>query len=223
MAVNYWEKLETGVTYHIYNRAVGKDNLFYEDGNYQYFIDKWKEYLPYLDVYAYCLMPNHFHFLVQVRPIQEEALKTHLQSQRTVKSQAFLKGDIEYSEYLEDQFKRLCSCYALALNKQQGRHGSLFQKRFKRISIVSEHRLCYLLAYIHHNPIHHRFTAHYDNWKYSSWAAYKNLHSPSLLNRSVPISWFGNDIETAKIRFFQYHEDFKINKKMEQETIEERE
>lgn len=220
MAVNYWEKLEPGVTYHIYNRAVGRDNLFYEPGNYPYFLHKWKEYLPYLDVYAYCLMPNHFHFLAQVMPVQTESLQTHLRAQHTAKSEAFLNGKIEYSEYLEDQVKRLCSAYALALNKQQGRHGTLFQKRFKRISIASEHRLCYMLAYIHHNPIHHRFVAHYNDWKYSSWAAYQNLDAPSLLNRLVPLSWFDNDITASNARFSQYHEDFKIAKKMEWETIE---
>ena len=80
MAVNYWEKLEAGVTYHIYNRSVGNDNLFFQEGNYSYFIEKWKEYLPYLDVYAYCLMPNHFHFLAQVKSMEVEALQPHLNS-----------------------------------------------------------------------------------------------------------------------------------------------
>jgi REP element-mobilizing transposase RayT len=220
MAINYWEKLEAGVTYHIYNRANGRDNLFVKDENYSFFLEKWKKYLPYLDVYAYCLMPNHFHFLAQVKPVDSEALIAHIQSQRTVKSQAFLKGEIEYSEYLEDQFKRLFSSYALAINKQEGRHGALFQKRFKRISIINEHRLCYLLAYIHHNPIHHFFIDDFDDWKYSSWAAYANLDLPSLLNRLTPLSWFGSNLETAKSCFFKYHEDFKIDKKNERDEID---
>lgn len=107
MAVNYWEKLEAGVTYHIYNRSVGNDNLFFQEGNYSYFIEKWKEYLPYLDVYAYCLMPNHFHFLAQAKSMEVEALQSHINRQCTVKSEAFLAGKIVYSEYLEDQIKRL--------------------------------------------------------------------------------------------------------------------
>jgi REP element-mobilizing transposase RayT len=220
MPVNYWEKLEAGVTYHIYNRSVGNDNLFFQEGNYAYFIEKWKEYLPYMDVYAYCLMPNHFHFLAQVKSIAEEDLQAHLKRQCTVKSEAFLTGKIVYSEYLEDQVKRGCSSYALAVNKQQGRHGTLFQKRFKRISVKTEHRLCYLLAYIHHNPIHHRFVEEYSAWKYSSWAAYKNLNLPSSINRITPLSWFDKDVEIAKSSFFQYHEAFKLDKEMEQEGID---
>jgi hypothetical protein len=108
----------------------------------------------------------------------------------------------------------------LAVNKQQGRHGTLFQKRFKRISVKTELRLCYLLAYIHHNPIHHRFVEDYSAWKYSSWAAYKNLNLPSSVNRITPLSWFDKDVEIAKSSFFQYHEAFKLDKEMEQEGID---
>jgi putative transposase len=132
----------------------------------------------------------------------------------------YINGKITYSEYLEDQFKRWFSSYALAVNKQQNRHGTLFQKRFKRISVKSEYRMCYLLAYIHHNPIHHRLAKDYDEWKYSSWAAYNNLDSPSSLNRITPLSWFDKDIERAKSSFFQYHDVFKLEKKLELEGID---
>jgi hypothetical protein len=220
MKTNYWEKLEPDVIYHIYNRAVGKDNLFSDDGNYQFFLKQWKTYLPYLDVYVYCLMPNHFHFLAKVKPMTEE-LKGHLHEQRTVKSQQFVEGEIPYSEYLEDQFKRFFSSYALAYNKQQGRHGALFQKRFKRISVIDEYKLHYLVAYIHHNPLHHRFFTAFENWKYSSWSAYLHLEQPSSLNREEVLSWFDADLEKARTRLLKYHEDFRIDKKLENETLED--
>ncbi len=196
MKTNYWEKLEPEIVYHIYNRAVGKDNLFNNDGNYRFFLKRWKAYLPYLDVYAYCLMPNHFHFLAKVKPMTEE-LREHIKIQRTTKSLQILEGQIPYSEYLEDQFKRLFSSYALAYNKQQARHGALFQKRFKRISVTSEPKLHHLLAYIHHNPLHHNFCLSYEEWAYSSWAAYQNLRQPSLLNRADVLNWFDANHEKA--------------------------
>jgi len=220
MKTNYWEKLESDVIYHIYNRAVGKDNLFSDDGNYQFFLKQWKTYLPYLDVYVYCLMPNHFHFLAKVKSMTEE-LKGHLHEQRTVKSQQFVEGEISYSEYLEDQFKRFFGSYALAYNKQQDRHGALFQKRFKRISVLDEYKLHYLVAYIHHNPLHHRFCTVFENWKYSSWSAYLHLEQASSLNREEVLSWFDADLEKARTRFLKYHEDFRIDKKLENETLED--
>lgn len=219
MKTNYWEKLEPEVVYHIYNRAVGKDNLFNNDGNYRFFLKQWKTYLPYLDVYAYCLMPNHFHFLVKVKPLTD-ALRQHIQKQKTTKSLQFLEAQILYSEYLEDQFKRLFSSYALAYNKQQARHGALFQKRFKRISVLDEHKMNYLLAYIHHNPLHHRFCLAYGDWTYSSWAAYRNLSQASLLNRVDVLNWFDTDQEKAARCFLKYHEDFQMDKKVEIEMLD---
>ena len=49
--------------YHIYNHAVGFDNLFNSDKNYTYFLNKLKQHiLPIGELHVYCLMPNHFHF-----------------------------------------------------------------------------------------------------------------------------------------------------------------
>ncbi|MCX2678996.1 hypothetical protein OOZ15_03500 [Galbibacter sp. EGI 63066] len=62
-------------TYHIYNRANGSEQLFLSDENYWYFLRKYDEYInPVADTFCYCLMPNHFHFLVRVK--SEEQLAT---------------------------------------------------------------------------------------------------------------------------------------------------
>ena len=216
---DYWAKLENNAIYHIYNRAIGRDNLFLTDDHYQFFLKKWKAYLPYLDVYAFCLMPNHFHFLAKVKTLSEE-LRSHVNEQQTVKSRQFLAEEIPYSEYLEDQFKRLFSSYALAFNKQQNRHGSLFQKGFKRVLVFDDYKLHYLLAYIHHNPIHHFFSATYEGWKYSSWQAYQHFDRPSILNREEVWGWFEEDVEQARLRFYQYHNDFKADRVMENYTFD---
>lgn len=56
---------EEDATYHIYNRS--NDLLFYKRDNYIYFLRKTRNHiLPYADVISYCLMPNHFHFLLTV-------------------------------------------------------------------------------------------------------------------------------------------------------------
>ncbi len=217
--VNYWQDLEPDIIYHIYNRAVGKENIFSKQENYVYFLQKWKTLLPYLDVYAYCLMPNHFHFLVRVKPL-DEALRQHAHKQMTRKSESLLNGILSYSDYLEDQFKRLFSSYALAYNKQEGRNGTLFQKRFKRVAVSEGYKQQYLLAYIHHNPLHHRFCKSYEEWRYSSWKAYIQLHKPSLLNRVAVLAWFSEENGLATKSFLRYHQDFRLDRDIDLETFD---
>lgn len=54
--------------YHIYNRGVNHSNIFLTKRNYYFFLEKVKQYLlPYADIVAYCLMPNHFHLLILVK------------------------------------------------------------------------------------------------------------------------------------------------------------
>lgn len=208
--INYWQPLEEHVTYHFYNRAVGRDNLFITNRNYGYFLSRWKRYMPYLKVYAYCLMPNHFHFLAKVPPLDGD-LWEHVEKQKTKKAAAFLENRITYNTYLEDQFKRLFSGYTLAINKQERRHGALFQKRFKRVAITSEYRLMYLLAYIHHKPIHHGLCNNYEAWSHSSYRSYSKMQKHSMLQCDEVLSWFSDDVEKAAALFHQYHLNFKID------------
>src|SRR5690554_2607279 len=61
--------------YHIYNRAIGHEKLFLSDANYLFFMRQYGVYLNAVaDTFCYCLMPNHFHLLVRMKP--ESALKT---------------------------------------------------------------------------------------------------------------------------------------------------
>jgi hypothetical protein len=58
-------------TYHIYNHANGADDLFRSPANYDYFKRKWCEYIdPVGETLVYCLMPNHFHAMVEVKVLE---------------------------------------------------------------------------------------------------------------------------------------------------------
>ena len=60
--------LEENNYYHIYNRGHDGIDLFYQRRNYHYFLVKYDYYLSnYVDTYAYCLLPNHFHLLIRVK------------------------------------------------------------------------------------------------------------------------------------------------------------
>ena len=60
--------MEENKFYHIYNRGNNKDLIFLEDENYRFFLERFNKYLQnFVNLYAYCLMPNHFHFLILLK------------------------------------------------------------------------------------------------------------------------------------------------------------
>ncbi|MEQ9301450.1 MAG: hypothetical protein RIF33_22925 [Cyclobacteriaceae bacterium] len=70
------EPLQPTRVYHIYNRGINRCNLYTKSDNYHYFLQKYKKYVyPVAKTYAYCLLPNHFHFLVGIRS-EEEILES---------------------------------------------------------------------------------------------------------------------------------------------------
>jgi putative transposase len=61
-----------GCTYHLFNHANGWENLFKEHKNYDFFLERLSLHvLPVAHIYAYCLMPNHFHLLLKIREENE--------------------------------------------------------------------------------------------------------------------------------------------------------
>lgn len=184
--------------YHIFNRGNNKENLFSNDGNYLFFLNKLKKYiLPHLKIFSYCLMPNHFHFLAQVRD-QEQIIENLTKLQKFSKVEVD-KDNLDINKFLEERFQRFFASYALAFNKQQNRSGSLFQKRFKRIHVHSDGYLLKLLHYIHNNPIHHKFCKNYHDWEYSSYPIFLSSKTTNV-ERDEVLGWLG-DID----EFIEFH------------------
>jgi REP element-mobilizing transposase RayT len=205
MGNNFHAPLEPGHFYHVYNRGNNSENIFVEDKNYPFFLDKWGLYLDdYLDVLAYCLMPGHFHFLVQIKDkkeLKEVAGKD-------------LTGFKNLSGLLSKQFSKLFNSYAKSFNKVYDRNGNLFQRPFKRIEVDSRDYLIKLIHYIHHNPIHHEFTNNYDDWPYSSYKACLSNHSTKIKRKKV-LDYF-----CGKNKFISFHEKMKDYKNIDHLLIE---
>ena len=132
-------KLEPGRMYHIWTHANGDENLFREDKNYTYFLEKYSRYIePVAETFAYCLMPNHLHLMVRVKD-EEEVLK-FLRVKRsnpklTLQGFETLGG---FSNVISRQFSHLFNGYTQAYNKVYDRKGSLFIPNFKRKLIDSD-------------------------------------------------------------------------------------
>jgi REP element-mobilizing transposase RayT len=198
--------LETDNTYHIYNRANGNEILFLSDNNYQYFFKKYEEYVfPIAHTLCYCLMPNHFHFLVRVREerkVVDQILNRFSKSGAITKTlQGFqtlegLPRQQAISNFLSQQFSHLFNGYSQAFNKQQNRKGKLFIHTFKRKLITDETYMRKLIHYIHYNPIEAGLTQLPEEWKYASYNSIISLTQTKLLRDEV-IGYFG-DMESFK-------------------------
>lgn len=74
-------QFEASNLYHIYNRGNNKQPIFFNRDNYLYFLTKVKKHIASnCDILAWCLMPNHFHFLVHanistVKIVKENPIK----------------------------------------------------------------------------------------------------------------------------------------------------
>ena len=89
--INYHAKLLPNQCYHIYNHAVGRENLFKKPRNYIYFWSKWQQYIsPYFANYACCLMLNHFHVLCKALPITA-AIQQHIEAEAEISNTNILR------------------------------------------------------------------------------------------------------------------------------------
>ena len=204
MKINYWQNFEEGCYYHIYNHSVSNQNIFVSEKDYVDFLSKHFKYLSCaFETMAYCLMPNHFHFLIKVKP--QEIILENAKREISKASASFQRREADLNVFILDQYRRYFSSFSLAFNARNNHRGQLFLKRFKRISIDPDDKLIYMICYIHHNPIHHRHTKDYTSWKYSSFKQY-NLNEIGTHIDNIIEKYFGG-IEN----FNKFHNSFRLS------------
>ncbi len=191
MSFNYWQNIEEGQTYHIYNKAISEIKLFRNGDDYLYFMSKYKEYFQhYFSTYAYCLIPNHFHLLIRMKTREE--IQEALKNENTKSAVKYLNEEIPISVFIGNQFKRLFSSYSIKYNNKYFREGSLFVNKIKKVKVSKDGSIQRLLCYIHHNPIHHGLTQEYGEWKFSSYRDF--LHTEkTIIAREEMLEWLGGN------------------------------
>ncbi len=194
MKEDFYPALQAGDFYHIYNRGNNRENIFYKEGNYNYFLKKYDLYLSdYLETYAYCLLPNHFHLLVRVK--EEEEVVSAMQRIPSLQGMVSLSEPV--GKIVSEQFRRFFITYSQAINKQESRIGSLFQKNFKRKCIVNDRYFTNAVHYIHANPQLHGICDNYMEYNYSSYGRIL-LEKSSKLQKQEILNWFGGKEEYIK-------------------------
>ena len=182
MKIDYYTPFYKNQFYHIYNRGNNGEQIFYKPDNYPFFLKRFDKYLSSCaDLFTYCLLPNHFHLLIKI------------------------KDNLQVSE----KFRLLFLSYSKAINKQTGRTGSLFQKRFKRMIIEDKDSLVRVTLYIHSNPLHHNIMKDFRSYQYSS---YQTLISgeESNIRKEEALNWFNgldNFIKLHEERIYEFSSD----------------
>ncbi len=118
---------ENKIYYHVYNRGNRKQQVFLQDRDYARFLKKvieYKERFP-VNIISYCLMPNHFHLLIQ--QLATDAISQFLST--------------------------LCNSHSRYFNVKYETVGSLYQGRFKAKRVDKDEYLIHLSRYIHLNPV----------------------------------------------------------------------
>lgn len=177
------ENLEFGYFYHIYNRGNNSNAIFFEQDNYRYFLKLLQKYIvPIADVYAYCLLKNHFHLLIKIKPESE------------INVSDFKFSTIEKSKSINPskQFSHFFNAYTQAMNKHYNRTGSLLEKPFERKRISEENYLKQVILYIHNNPVKHGIVKHANQYM---WSSYNSILSGknSKLKRKEVLDYFEDE------------------------------
>ena len=203
--------------YHIYNRANGWEALFKNDENCRFFLEKCNLYLsPVAKIYAWCLIPNHFHLMIKTKTeeelqtlrkyaeqvpgeLSESAVGKHLESLQGTGSANSRDVEGWTGAVFSKQFQKLFSSYSQSFNKVHKRKGSLFIPNFKYKVIEGLNHRIQIALYIHRNPIHHGLVKKPEDCRHSSYNAIleSTEEHPEFTEL---ISWFGDKKELIEMQ-----------------------
>jgi putative transposase len=189
---------ESGNLYHIYNQGNNRQKIFYVRDNYLFFLNKLKRHiLPYSDILAWCLMPNHFHLLVYVKQVYIPVSDGVTQSHPVTKAR-----EVSFNENIGIMLRS----YTRTINKQEQRVGGLFREETKAecltaidgitpsfyntpsgtlINVSDPEKeypqICF--DYIHFNPVSSGLILTPEEWEFSSFRDYFGMRDGHLINR----------------------------------------
>src|SRR6266550_2449080 len=163
-----------GGLYHVITRGNNRRPIFNADTDYEKFLSLLaiqKTKLPFL-LYAYCLMTNHVHLLIE--------------------RQADTVGSIMH---------RLLTGYSQYYNRRYRRVGHLLEGRHKAILCQSDRYLSELVRYIHLNPVRAKMVSKPEEYQYSGHRAYLGLEAAGVVDVDPVLRHFGAKKEAARDRY----------------------
>lgn len=179
--------LVTNNIYHVFNRGVNKNDIFFLREDYPRFLMAAKHYIkkvskfsyekssslndpvslelkPKVEILAYCLMPNHFHFLM--KQVSDSGITSFMRH--------FMNS---YVHFTNVKYKRV---------------GPLFQGRFKNVLIESDEQLLHVSRYIHLNPLVSGLVNNLNDYPWSSYLNYVEAEEDELSSSKQILGYFKN-------------------------------
>ena len=153
-----------GAFYHVINRGQSRRDIFLEDKGRQSFLDLLGELVRLwkVEIYAYCLMSNHYHLLLSTP-----------------------------ATGLARAMRHLDGVYTQKFNRVHHRDGPLFRGRYKAILIDAEEHFLSVVRYIHHNPVAAGLVTDMDRYPWSShWGLIKKKQCPAWLETDAVLFRF---------------------------------
>ena len=174
-------QFKAGHYYHLYNRGVNRNPIYFNDENWEYFIKRLRHYCrpELIEIVGYCLMPNHYHILVYLK---DDNLSANIMQPFTVS-------------------------YTKAVNRQQHRVGPIFQGAFKAKFVDKTEYFLHLSRYIHLNPVFAGLTDNPANWTFSSYQDHVGLRNGTLAKREILLSQFPSRQSYAKFVLAYFESD----------------
>lgn len=163
-----------GAVYHLMSRGNRHQEIFREPSDYEFFLtllrNVEKRY-PF-DIHSYCLMTNHFHFLMETK-------------------------DVEIWRIM----KRLQEVYSGYFNSKYGLDGHLFQGRYKSCLVEDDAYFLQISRYIHLNPVKAGMVVYPEDYRWSSYQALICTDERPLVTTEKVWSYFARP-ENVAYRLF---------------------
>ena len=168
-----------GQVYHVISRGIERREIFLGEEDYMDFKQRASVWLDQAGAkcLAWCLMPNHFHFLV-------------------------MRG----AKPLSEMMHHIMTGYAVNFNLRHHRVGHLFQNRYKAIICDLEEYLLELVPYIHLNPLRAGLVkdlAELEDYKWCGHGATVRNFKDNILDRAYLLDHFGDDDRAALLKYMQ--------------------
>lgn len=177
--------------YHIYNQGNNRQTIFFQQQNYLLFLNLYKKLIhPTIDTIAWCLMPNHFHFMIYT----DDRCCT------------IIKQGGLFIDPVTNGFRKLLSGYARIFNSQNQRTGSMFRQKTKSKCLndiivkpgsqyQAQDYFINCFHYIHQNPVAAKLTTKPEDWEFSSFRDYTGLRNGNLCKKELATSYCNYNIE----------------------------
>jgi REP element-mobilizing transposase RayT len=166
-----------GAFYHVICRGNQRQVIFRSDADRRYYLERLEEYRRRygFNVYAYILMSNHVHLLIQTGTVALSRIMQGLQ--------------LRYTGYYNRKYKKV---------------GHLFQGRYKAILCDRQAYLLELVRYLHLNPGRMRVPMDPWKYQWSSHGAYLGKSSPVRVDTSTVLGELNRSVGQARRAYLRF-------------------